>query len=164
METAERAPSWMAMVRKGSIEPIASTSPRSRAAGMSGSGISTNSTSPGSPPCASMAARMVVSLMLFRVFTPTVLPCRSAASWMSLSARTRTSAKSSPWTPVELLALAMICSGSPWDRATIRDVTLLKPKSISPLTTDGTMAAPPWAWVMSSSRPSSSKKPCSIPR
>ena len=70
-------PSATALDRKGSRIHAASTCLLARAAGASGKATSTNFTLLGSPPSFSMTDLIVVSPMLERLFTETVLPARS---------------------------------------------------------------------------------------
>jgi hypothetical protein len=68
---------------------------------MSGNASSVNRTAAGSPPAFPTDWRTVVSPMLLRVLTATVLPPRSPALVMSLPSGTTTPLKSLPSSPVE---------------------------------------------------------------
>jgi len=83
---------------------------------------------------------------------------------IGLSARTKSPAKSLPSSPVELTPLATALIGSVWDCASSSEIVLLKPNWYSPLTTAGTIAAPPSACFSVRSMSRSEKKPLSRPR
>jgi hypothetical protein len=65
--------------------------------------------------------------------------------------------------PVLSTPLAMTCTGRPLEAAMTSERLLPNPMSMLPLATPGTIAAPPWPALRSSSMPSSAKKPCSMP-
>ncbi len=83
---------------------------------------------------------------------------------MALPAGTRMPAKSFAASAVAWLPDATTLTGRPLSVARSSEVVLLKPNWYWPLTTPGMIAAPPWASSVFSSRPSSAKKPLSIPR
>jgi hypothetical protein len=99
----------------------------------------------------------VVVPMLSSVLTATRVPARSAAVEMQLSGRATTALKSAPGSPVDAVPPATTSSGRPCSAATSTDVVLPKPNWKSPLTTPGTMAAPPWPLCRVSSIPRSAK-------
>ncbi|MCY1240676.1 hypothetical protein D9M72_535320 [compost metagenome] len=99
-----------------------------------------------------------------RLFTETVLPARSFADWMLEPAGTTTPPMSLPFSPVVDAPLATNFRSRPLSLATMTEIRFENAKSKLPLTTPGTIAAPPVAVWMSSWRPSSLKKPCLSPR
>lgn len=102
--------------------------------------------------------------MFFSVLTATFLPSSSFADLRVLPFLTTRAPKSLPETPVEATPLAMAFTGTLLDSASIREVMLEKPNWNWPLTTPGTMAAPPCASVIDSFRPCLLKKPSFWPR
>ncbi len=159
-----RMPASLPVVTNGSTRPAASIWPASSWPTMSGSGTSTNWSVEVSTPSLSSAAVTVSWLMLLSVLMAIVLPSRSAGSWTSLSAATAIAAVSLSASSVAWMPCEMIVTGTFWVWASMSDTTLEKPISWSPLTTAGTIAAPPWATTGVTSRPSSSKKPLEMPR
>lgn len=83
--------------------------------------------------------------MFLRVLTATFLPSRSLAVFSGLFPFTTMPAKSPPSLPVEATPLATALTGTFLSAAIISEVTLEKPNWNWPLTTPGTIAAPPWA-------------------
>jgi hypothetical protein len=130
---------------------------------MSGKASSTNLIDEGSPPALRTEARMVVSPMFLRVLTATRLPARSAAVLIEAS-RVTTPPKSALSLPVEATPLDTTLRGSPRDWAISSEVTLLNPNWNWPLTTPGTIAAPPWPLSRVSSMLRLVKKPFCLPR
>jgi hypothetical protein len=147
-------PPWLLIVAvAGSTTHAASICPLSRAAGIWSKGSSTSFTLSGSPPAVRTAARTAVSLMFLSVLMATFLPSRSLGDLMALPFFTMRPLKSLPCTPVEAIPLTTALTGTLLVWATINDVTLLKPNWNWPLTTPGTIAAPPCAVEMVSFRP-----------
>src|SRR5262245_57367548 len=159
-----RCPAFLPVVMNGSTRPAASIWPASSWPTMSGSGTSTKLMVDVSTPSLSSAAVTVSWLMLLSVLMAMVLPARSAGSWTSLSPFTAMAAVSFSGSSVAWMPCEMIFTGRSWDCASSSDTTLEKPISWSPDITAGMMAAPPWATTGSTSRPSSSKNPLSMPR
>ncbi len=93
--------------------------------------------------------------MFFSVLTATFFPARSLGDLTGLSPLTTTPPKSAPAFPVEATPLATARTGTLRLRATISDVVLLNPNWNCPLTTPGTIAAPPWLVSSVRSRPRS---------
>ncbi|RAJ86882.1 hypothetical protein K377_02563 [Streptomyces sp. PsTaAH-137] len=102
--------------------------------------------------------------MFLRVLTATFLPSRSFADFRALPFLTTTAPKSAPSLPVEPTPFATTLMGTPVDWAIIKLVELENPNWNWPLTTPGTMAAPPCAVVIDRVRPCFLKKPCLWPR
>src|SRR5919202_773861 len=110
------------------------------------------------------AALMVTGQMLFSVLTAIFLPSRSLAVLIGplpLTSRTPHAffgslAPKSPW--------ATILSGRPLESAINVETMFEKPNWKSPLTTEGTMTAPPWANCVLTLSRWSLKKPFLIPR
>lgn len=102
--------------------------------------------------------------MFFSVLTATFLPSSSFADFRLLPFLTTRAPKSLPDTPVEATPLAMAFTGTFCDSASISEVMLENPNWNWPLTTPGTMAAPPCARVIDSFRPCLLKKPSFWPR
>lgn len=152
-------------MRKGSTTQAASTRPPASAAFISGNGISMYSMRRQSPPAFSTARLIVSGPTLLRVFVATVLPWRSSALRIGLSAGTITA--DSAFEPVAAATLPGLTmrTGRPLARAITSEVTLDPARSRSPLTTEGSVAAPPVlsAACTSTSRPYCSKKPLAIP-
>src|SRR5918994_404289 len=157
-------PRALPVVMNGSTRPAASTCPASSCPTMSGSGTSTKLSVDVSTPSPSSAALTVSSLMLRSVLMAMVLPSRSAGSWMSLSAGTAMAAVSLSGSSVAWMPCEITCTGRPSIWPMSSDTMFEKPISWSPFTTAGMIAAPPWAIAGWTSRPSSSKKPCWMPR
>ncbi len=158
-EAISRPPWFLIVARAGSTTIAASIRPPSSAAGIWSKASSTNSTSSGSPPAVRTEARTAVSLMFFRVLMATFLPSSSFADPTGLSPLTVSAAKSLPASPVEAMPFATARTGTLLDWAIISEVMLEKPNSNWPLTTPGTMAAPPCALEKSSFSPRSLKNP-----
>lgn len=93
--------------------------------------------------------------MFLSVLTATFLPSRSLADLIGLSLFTTTAPKSAFCLPVEPTPLTTTLTGTPLDWATISEVEFEKPNWNWPLTTPGTIAAPPCAMVIDRLRPSS---------
>ena len=139
-----RVPSRSA-VTNGSMTKAASTSPLASAAPISGKSTSESLTRPGSTPDFSSDALTTTSAMLLSVLTATVLPARSSTSRIGPSAVTISAPKSSwpaSWAEVPG-AIASI--GSPLEAAMSSETTFEPPTWTLPLTSAGTVAAPPWA-------------------
>lgn len=131
---------------------------------MSGNGSFTNSIDSGSMPAFSAEARTASSTTFWNVLTATFFPARSRTDLIGLPAPTINAPKSSPSTPVELVPLLTTFAGRPSDCASNRVTTLLKPNCWLPLSTDGTVSAPPSAGWSVSSMFRSARKPLSFPR
>lgn len=97
--------------------------------------------------------------MFFSVLTATFFPSSSFADLIGLPFFTVMAPKSLPATPVEATPLTTAFTGTFWLWAIISEVMLLNPNWNWPLTTPGTIAAPPCAVVMDSFRPRLLKKP-----
>ncbi len=91
--------------------------------------------------------------MFLTALTATFLPSSCLGDLMELPFFTVVPMKSAPFSEVEAAPFATALTGTFLDWAISRDVVLLKPNWNWPETTPGTIAAPPWAGVISSLRP-----------
>ena len=163
-QATTRSPWACAVVRNGSTTQAASTLPVDTAAAASGKANSVNL----------MRGRIAAVLAHGRAYggVTDVLQVvhRHPLAGQVLRRRDRavafttTPEKSLPASPVEEAPLVSTFSGTPFSRATMREVMLPKPNWNWPLVTPATVTAPPEPACSVRSMPRSLKKPFSLPR
>jgi hypothetical protein len=117
---------------------------------MSGKPTSTNLMVLGSTPCDCSTALITRPPMLLRVFTAIFLPARSAGVLIGESGITSTPLKPG----LALSPPAITVRSMPWLLARNSDTQLEKAIWMSPETSEGIRAAPPWACWNLTVRPS----------